>query len=159
MQSVNPPQASSTPVHLRSKLSAAYERVEKQIRERAYQIFQKRAPTEGNSMTDWLDAQMQVLVPIDVAVKDQKKNVVVEANLKGFKPKEIEVEVGSRDLKVFGLHTELTTGKKGRATQSSSRTVHLYQAVPLPCEVNMDGSKATMLKNGKLKITLPKKVA
>ena len=108
-------------------------------------------------MTDWLDAQMQVLAPIDLVVSEQKKNVVVEGNLKGFSPKEIEVEIGAEDLKVFGLHTESTTRKKRGATQSSSKTVHFYQAIPLPCEVDIDGSQATLLKNGKLRIKLPKK--
>ena len=156
MGSVSFSQANSTPVRIGSKLSTAFDRMEEKIRERAYQIFQRRAPDEGDSMTDWLDAQMQVLAPIDFIVKDQKKNVVVEGNLKGFSPKQIEVEVGANDLKVFGLHTESTTEKKRGATQSSSNTVHFYQAVTLPCEVNMDGSQATLLKNGKLKITLPK---
>ena len=156
MGSVNFPQASSTPVRIGSKFSTAFDRMEEEIRERAYQIFQRRALDEGDSMTDWLDAQMQVLAPIDLKVKEQKKNVVVEGNLKGFSPKQIEVEVGANDLKVFGLHAESTTEKKRGATQSSSRTVHFYQAVTLPCEVSMDGSQATLLKNGKLRITLPK---
>lgn len=157
MAPVNSPQAKPTPVRIGSKLSAAFERMEERIRERAYQIFQGRAPGEGDSITDWLDAQMQVLAPIDLVVKEQKKNVVVEGNLKGFSPKEIEVEVGADDLKVFGLHTESTTGKKRGVTQSSSKTAHFYQDVPLPCEVDIDGSQAILLKNGKLKITLPKK--
>jgi HSP20 family molecular chaperone IbpA len=29
--------------------------------------------------------------------------------------------------------------------------------IPLPCEVDIDGSQATLLKNGKLRIKLPKK--
>ncbi len=157
MASVNSQQANPTPVRIGNKLSAAFEQIEERIQERAYQIFQKRAPDEGDSMTDWLDAQMQVLAPIDLVVNEQKKNVVVEGNLKGFSPKEIEVEIGAEDLKVFGLHTESTTGKKRGATQSSSKTVHFYQAIPLPCEVDIDGSQATLLKNGKLRIKLPKK--
>lgn len=157
MASVDSPQENPTSVRIGSKLSAAFERMEERIRERAYQIFQARAPGEGDSMTDWLDAQMQVLAPIDLVVTEQKKNVLVEGNLKGFSPKEIEVEVGTEDLKVFGLHTESTTGKKRGATQSSSKTVHFYQDIPLPCEVDIDGSQATLLKNGKLRIKLPKK--
>ena len=157
MASVDSPQENSASVRIGSKLSAAFERMEERIRERAYQIFQERAPGEGDSMTDWLDAQMQVLAPIDLVVNEQKNNVVIEGNLKGFSPKEIEVEVGTEDLKVFGLHAESTTGKKRGATQSSSKTVHFYQAITLPCEVDIDGSQATLLKNGKLRIKLPKK--
>jgi HSP20 family molecular chaperone IbpA len=149
-------QAGSAGVRIVRKLSAAYERMEEQVRERAYQIFQKRAPHEGDPEKDWLDAQLQLLTPINLVVKDHKKNVVIEGDFKKFSPQEIEVEVGPGGLKVFGLHTESTTARKKGVTGSSARTVHLYQAVPLPCAVTLDGGKAILHKNGKLKITLPK---
>jgi HSP20 family molecular chaperone IbpA len=131
--------------------------MEERIRERAYQIFLARAPGEGDSMTDWLEAQVQLLTPIELVVKEQKKNIVVEGKLEGFSPEEVEVEVAAGELKVFGRHTESTRGEKRGTTRSSLKTMQFYQAVPLPCEVDMDGGKATLLKNGKLKITLPKK--
>jgi HSP20 family molecular chaperone IbpA len=157
MASPSSSQPDSTVVHIGSKLSAAFERLETRIRELAYEISLGREPDAGDSMADWLDAQMQVLTPIELVVKDQKKNVVVEAVLKGFTPKEVEVEVSAGSLKVFGSHTESKTGKKRGETRSSSETVHFFQAAPLPCEVDVDGSEATLMKNGKLKITLPKK--
>ncbi len=157
MASRSSTQPDSTVVRIGSKLGAAFEGLEASIRELAYQIFLGREPGAGDSMTDWLDAQMQVLTPIKLVVKNQKKNVVVEAILEGFTPKEVEVEVSAGRLKVFGSHTESKTGKKLGETRSTSETTHFFQAVPLPCEVDVDGSEATLLKNGKLKITLPKK--
>jgi HSP20 family molecular chaperone IbpA len=153
----NSPQADSAVVRIGSKLGKAFEKVESRIRELAYQAFLGREPDKGDAMTDWLDAQRQVLTPIDMVLKDQKKNVVVEAILKGFTPKEIEVEVSGDSLKVFGSHTESGTDEKQGATRSSSETVYFFQSLPLPCEVDVEASEATLLKNGKLKITLPKK--
>ena len=159
MMTTNSPPKDSAPITIGHKLSGAFERVEEHIRERAYQIFLGRKPGEGNPVMDWLEAQTEVMRSVDLAVKEQKKAIVVEGNLKGFTPKEVEIEVGANALKVFGSHTESNTRKKAGATCSSSGTVHFYQAVPLPCEVDADASEAKFLKNGKLKITLPKKAA
>lgn len=148
-----------TAVRVGSRLSKAFERVEDRIRERAYEIFQGRSELGGDPVGDWLDAQWQFLSPVELVVKEQKKNVVVEGCLKGFAPKEIEVEVNADGLRVFGSHTESKSGTKRGVKQSSSETVHFYQSVPLPCEVDAGASDAKILKNGKLKITLPKKVA
>lgn len=157
MMAVDSAQANSISVRIGSKLSEAFERAEESIRERAYQIFLGRGPEDGDSITDWLAARMEVLAPIDLLVKEQKRNVVVESNLKGFSPQEIEVEVGRDALKVYGLHYESAGGTKPGSAQSTSSAAHFYQSVPLPCDVDIDNSQATLLKNGKLKITLPKK--
>ena len=144
-------------VRVRRKLSEAFEQVEERIRELAYRLFLGREPDEGDSVSDWLQAQAQVLSPIALVVKDQKKRIVVEGDLKGFNPGDIEVEVGANELRVFGSHTEMTNAKKAGGTNTSTRESHFYQSLPLPCEVDFDACKATLLKNGKLKITLQKK--
>lgn len=159
MTAANPPQHNSASVRIRSKLSEAFERVEERIRERAYQLFQSREQGHGDPETDWFDAQWQLVAPVELVVKEQKKSVLVEGSLKGFSPKEIEVEVGDGEIKVFGSHTEARTAIKGAATESSSEARHFYQAVPLPCAVDGAASEAKIFKNGKLKITLPKKDA
>ena len=157
MASPKASQTDSTAVRIGTKLGKAFDKTEARIRELAYQLFLGRDPDEGDAVTDWLDAQMRVLTPIGLEVKEQKKTVVVEAILTGFSPEEIEVEVSDTGLKVFGSHTQSRTDKTKGKTSSSSETVYFFQAVPLPCEVDVAASEATLLKNGKLKITLPKK--
>jgi HSP20 family molecular chaperone IbpA len=156
MAASNSNQEISNPIRVGRKFSAAFDRLEERVRERAYQIFLGRESGEGDSITDWLEAQLQVLAPVELVVKEQKKNVVVEGNLKGFKPKDIEIEVGPGELKVFGSHVETKTSRKGGETRSSSQKAHFYQIVPLPCDVDADACQAKLLKNGKFKITLPK---
>ena len=150
------PQENSTLVRIANNLSEAIDRLEERIRERAYNIFLRRDPAEGDPLKDWLEARMEVLTPIDFAIKDQKKNVVVEGNLKGFKPGEVEVEVSGGELTVFGSHADSTSGVRQGVTESTSSAVHFYEVLPLPCEVDADAVDARFLKNGKLKITLPK---
>lgn len=160
MTAANSPQHHpSTAVRIGSKLSEAFERVQERIRERAYQLFQSREEDHGDPDKDWFDAQWQLVAPVELVVKEQKKNIVVEGSLKGFTPKEIEIEVGNGELKVFGSHSESRTSKEDASTEFSAQKMHFYQAVPLPCSVDADASEAKMFKNGKLKITLPKKDA
>lgn len=146
-------------ISIGTKLSGVFDKLQDAIRERAYHISMARDSDQGDSMADWLDAQLELVTPIELEVKEQKKNIVVEGNLKGFSPKEIEIEVESDILKVFGSHTESDTNKKGDATESTSESVYFYQSVHLPTAVDLDESHVQLFKNGKFKVTLPKKKA
>tara|TARA_R110001599_G_scaffold353459_1_gene592360 strand:- start:51111 stop:51593 length:483 start_codon:yes stop_codon:yes gene_type:complete len=157
MTAANSPQHDFGAVRIGSKHSEAFERVEERIRERAYQLFQGREEGHGNPEKDWFDAQWELVDPVKLLVKQRKKSILVEGSLKGFSPKEIEIEVGSDKIKVFGSHAEAGATGKDDTTESSSETLHFYQTVSLPCAVDGEASEAKIFKNGKLKITLPKK--
>jgi len=157
MGSDHTPRDHLVPVRIGTKLGDAFDRMEESIRERAYELFTGRSPQDGDAVTDWLNAQTELLTPVDFTVKDRKHHVQVEGNLKGFSPTDIEVEVGCCELRVFGTHRESASGEKGGVSRSSCNTVNFFQVVPLPCDVDIDGSEARMLKNGKLSIKLPKR--
>jgi HSP20 family molecular chaperone IbpA len=152
-------------IRVGAKLGEAFEQLQDKIRERAYHLSLNRDSDRGDSMTDWLHAQSEVLTPVELEVKEQKKNIVVEANLKGFSPAEIEieveveveVEVEGDVLRVFGSHSESSSEEKDGATESVSESVYFFQSVHLPAAVDLDESHAKLFKNGKLKVTLPKK--
>ena len=147
------------PIRLGDRLGEAFEQLQEQIRERAYAIFQDRASGAGDSMADWLQAQSELLTPIELEVKEQKKNLVAECNLKGFSPEEIEIEGENNVLKVFGCHREASTRKREHGTDSRSESVFFFQSAQLPAAVDLDRSHAALLKNGKLKVTLPRLAA
>jgi HSP20 family molecular chaperone IbpA len=144
------------PIHLGGGLSEAFNQLQEKIRERAYHIFLHRDEDAGNSTADWLRAQSELLTSIELEVKEQKKNLVAECNLKGFSPEEIEIEVENGVLKVFGSHKESSSEEKEGATTSRSESVYFFQSAQLPAKVNLDESHAKLFKNGKLKVTLPK---
>jgi HSP20 family molecular chaperone IbpA len=144
------------PVLFSNRVSEAFDRLQEQIRERAYHIFLDRAGAPGDSMADWLEAQSEVLKPVELSIKDQKNSVVAECNLKGFSPEEIEIEVEDGVLKVFGSHRESGTRKRDGGTEAHSESVYFFQSTRLPAEVDLDASHARLFKNGKLKVTLPK---
>jgi HSP20 family molecular chaperone IbpA len=144
-------------IRLGVKLGEAFEQLQDKIRERAFHLSSKRDPDRGDSMADWLNAQSEVLTPIELEVKEQKKNIVVEGTLQGFSPAEIEIEVEGDVLKVFGSHSQSSGKEEDSATESVSESIYFFQSVHLPAAVDLDGSHAKLFKNGKLKVTLPRK--
>lgn len=145
-------------IHLSDKLSEVFHQFQEQIRERAYQLSLLRDPAEGNPMTDWLDAQTELSEPTHLEVKEQKKNTVVEVLLKDFTPQEIEIEVAGNVLRIFGSHCETTRQKKSNGDESTLKRKSFFQSVTLSVPIDLDHSHAKLLKNGKLKVVLPKKL-
>ena len=144
-------------ISLGRQLSETFDQVQERIRERAYRLFQDRGPGEGDSTADWMKAQSELLEPVELEIKDQKKKIVAECDLKGFSPQEIEVEVENGVLKVFGTHRESSSEKRDGGVTKESEVVYFYQSASLPAEVDLDEAEAKMFKNGKLKVTLPKR--
>jgi len=144
------------PIRIGNRLSEAFDRLEEQIRERAYRIFLDRGQEHGDSVADWLSAQMDMVTPIELELKEQKKNIIVEAKLKGFSAEDIEIEVVGNTLKVFGSHTRENNKNKCDATASSVESVYFYDTLALPDAVDLEETHAKLFKNGKLKVTLPR---
>tara|TARA_R110002124_G_scaffold517_4_gene2507 strand:+ start:6227 stop:6727 length:501 start_codon:yes stop_codon:yes gene_type:complete len=145
-------------IHLSDKLSEVFHRFQEQIRERAYQLSLLRDPAHGNPETDWLDAQAELCEPTHLEVKEQKKNTVVEVLLKDFTPQEIEIEVAGNVLRIFGSHCEATRQKESNGDKSTLRRKSFFQCVTLSAPVDLEHSHAKLLKNGKLKVVLQKKL-
>ena len=49
--------------------------------------------------------------------------------------------------------------KKGDEEAQTTSSQHFYQSMMLPAAVDLDEAHAKLLKNGKLKITLPRKTS
>ena len=145
-------------IHISNRLSEAFSQFQEQVRERAYQLSLLRDPAQGSPMTDWLAAQAELSELVHLEVKEQKKNTVVELTLKDFAPQEIEIEVAGNVLQIFGSHSETSRQKKSGVASSTSKTQSFFQSVPLNAPVDVDHIHAKLLKNGKLKVVLPKKL-
>lgn len=149
--------SSATNIRLRDRFSEAFNRFQEQIRERAYQLSQIRDPAQGGPLSDWLEAQAELSEPVHLKVKEQRKNTVVEVKLRDFAPEDIEIEVADHVLQIFGSHSGTTQHDDGNGATSKMQA--FFQCVPLPAPVDLDHSHAKLLKNGTLKVVLPKKNA
>lgn len=138
----------------------AYQKLQERIRERAYQRFLDRDGLEGDPEADWLAAEAELLSPVAVTIREQKKNLVVEAQLGGFSREEIEVQLAGNTLILLGAHQEPERAddrNRRRRKTPPPDYISFYHALTLPAEVDADGARAKLQKNGKLKVTLPRR--
>ena len=152
-----PPATENPVLHLGDSISKTFNHIQDIIRKRAYHISLDRESSEGDSLSDWLDAQTELLTPVGLELKDQKKNLVVEGKVNGFSPDEIEIEVRDGMLRVSGSHTDSSSKTKDDRTESKSTSTHFYQSLSLPWAVDEDKIRTKLAKNGQLKVTLPKR--
>lgn len=143
-------------VRLTRTFSDAFRRFQDQIREKAYHLSQRRTPGQEDAMADWLEAQAELSSPVQLELKEQKKNFVVEGKLDGFSRDNIEVEITDTELQVFASHSESHKRKKSEGGGTTAEKHCFFQSIALPAAVDIDECDAKLFKNGKLKIRLPK---
>ncbi len=100
--------------------------------------------------------QRQLALPVDVSETD--KEVVIEADIPGFDPKSINVDVSNNVLTISGKHEEKADmkDKKWHRRERSYSYAEFTRQILLP--EYADGSKAECKsKNGMLTVTIPKK--
>lgn len=103
-----------------------------------------------------MSEQRQLALPVDVSETD--KDVVIEADVPGFDPKNIEVDVRNNVLTISGKQEQKSGGddKKWHRRERSYSYAEFTRQILLP--EYADGSKAECSsKNGMLKVTIPKK--
>lgn len=108
------------------------------------------------SLTPSMTEQRQLALPVDVSETD--KEVVIEADIPGFDPKHINVDVSNNVLTITGTHEEKTDtkDKKWHRRERSYSYAEFTRQILLPDYA--DGSKAECKsKNGMLTIAIPKK--
>lgn len=93
------------------------------------------------------------MVPMDVY--DKEDNIVVEADLPGVKPENLDVSV-SGNILTLKARSQAEREVKGMNYHMQERRQGMfYRSIPLPASVNTDKAKAEF-ENGILTLTLPK---
>jgi HSP20 family protein len=91
--------------------------------------------------------------PIDIRETDD--SYVVELDIPGVKPEDIEVLVDGRTLTVRGRFSEESQRNQGNYLMRERRRGEFMRAVALPGMVDVD-QVASRTENGELIITMPK---
>lgn len=90
-----------------------------------------------------------------VDVIDQGDNVIVKANLPGFKKENIKINVSDDILEIIALFEEDTLEEGATYVRRERRYEEVKRVVELPTKINIDHASAEF-ENGVLQITLPK---
>jgi HSP20 family protein len=130
-------------------------RIQKSIQERAYDIFHDRDSNSGNALSDWLKAESEVLSDINMTLKDNKDQVVIEGEIDKFLPEDIEIKAQDGTFTICGIHTEKSSSEKKGVTRKSSTQSNFYRSFTLPDSVDTEKMKVEM-KSGKFTAKIPK---
>lgn len=125
------------------------------ISTRAYELFAQRGYTHGQHFDDWLRAESEILQPVPVEIADNGDTLIVQAEVPGFTPKDLEVKVEPSRLLIRGETEKNKQRSTGKTIYSETQKNQLFRMLNLPTRVNPDGVTASV-QNGVLHITLPK---
>jgi len=104
----------------------------------------------------WPDlSKLSVQAPA-VDVVDREKEVVVRAQLPGFKKSDLDVSIAERTLTIKGSTREEQKEEKDNYFHQEIRTGSFSRSVLLPADVDAGKAQATF-KDGVLELTLPKR--
>jgi HSP20 family molecular chaperone IbpA len=134
---------------------ATFNQIQDMIRERAFRIFNDRNLNEGDALSDWLNAESEVLSDIDLKLGEDPCSVVIDGSVKGFLPDEIEVRVKDGVFEVAGIHTEESSSKEGEVTKAALKQMSFFRSFKLPDSLNTDKMEVN-LDCGRFTAKIPK---
>jgi HSP20 family protein len=132
-----------------------FQQVFDSIERRAFEIFNNNGRWFGNDLSDWLQAESEVLHPVHLEIAETENTLNVRAEVPGFTAKELDITVEGNRLTIAGKHESKEESKKGKTIYSERCAKEILRSVELPSDV--DGSKVNAtLKDGVLTLELPK---
>jgi HSP20 family protein len=136
---------------------AEFDKLAKDIRVQAYNLFARRGADEGGALDDWLAAEREVCWPAAELIEDDD-GFVLNVALPGFDAADISVTATPREILVKAARKQErkeSENKKGTKLQwTEFRSNDVLRRIELPRDVNVDKISAD-LRNGLLKITAP----
>jgi len=91
-----------------------------------------------------------------IDVYEEDNNIIVEAEVPGMDPKDIDIEIENNTLRISGKTEKKEEVKEKNYYRKEIRKGAFERVITLPAEVNEEKIEATM-KDGILRIVLPKK--
>jgi HSP20 family protein len=122
---------------------------------RAYELFEGRGRQHGYHLEDWLHAESEFLNPVRVEIDEADNELILRADVPGFREEDIEVRVEPHRVIISGKREQIREEEKRKTVYSERRSDEAFRVVDLSEEVDPDKVKAT-LQDGTLEITLPK---
>ncbi len=132
-----------------------FQEVYDSIAKRAFEIFDNNGRYNGNEMSDWLQAESEILHPVHLEIAETEEALRVRAEVPGFTAKELDIRVEGNRLTISGKHESKDEATKGKTIYSEQCAKEIFRSVDLPADVDGTRVNAT-LKDGILNLELPK---
>jgi HSP20 family molecular chaperone IbpA len=128
------------------------------IARRAYEIFESEGRVQGRDLDYWLRAESELFQPAPLEVSESREGVTVLADVRGFAPKELEVDLEPRRVTIIGKHYGGTERKTEGSNSSTKLTTELVRSLQLPVEIDTRQTTAR-LRSGILELDMKKTAA
>ena len=130
------------------KLFAQMKEFSQSVANRAYHYFEARGRELGHELEDWIKAESDLMRHVPVEIIDKEKQLIVRAEVPGFKASEINVSFEPRFLTISGKGNQI---KSEEAIYSERRTAQFCRRILLPTDVDPATATAS-LKEGILEL-------
>lgn len=127
--------------------------VQRQIAERAYELFSLRGCALGRAVDDWLAAERERVWKPPVELVEKDGEFLVEAAIAGVPPNDLDVQVSPHGVLIqgHGVHQH----RPGETVHACEfRRGRLFRTVEFPRRVNVDKVRADY-QNGLLRLWAP----
>ncbi|HTQ62544.1 MAG TPA: Hsp20 family protein [Candidatus Solibacter sp.] len=152
-------QPAETPIAIKSAgLSAEAKGMFDMIAKRAYEIFESKGRVRGRDLEHWLQAEAELFERTPINLKETRDGVIVRADVRGFMPKELEVDLEPKRVTIIGKHQSQTAQKTSASHSSEMRATRLLRSLQLPVEIDTKHATAR-LERGVLELDVRKALA
>ena len=132
-------------------MARRFEALADRIARRAYEIFEARDSSEGDELSDWLQAENELLTRMAFEIVDDDDGIKIKGKVDGFAPEEIDVQVWPDRVSIAGLRES----EEREGTRHTKRSSSFWQSFELPQKVDSERSEARM-EGITLELSLPK---
>lgn len=128
-----------------------FDAIQSRIRKRAHEMFQMRGANDGDDLSDWFNAESEILTEIALDWKEKPDRYILSGKIEGFEPNEINIQCVDGKISVGGSHKV----EKATDNEYKSSEINFYRTMTLPHGVDT-AHLQTKFENGVLEVVLPK---
>lgn len=125
------------------------------IRNRAFELFEKRGCEAGHSLEDWLRAEREILGFSLAEFTDKGEYYEIQIALPGFDVKDVQVTATTNEVVAHAASTREKKSESEKVFWSEFTSNEVYRRILTPTAIDIDKTTATLDK-GLLRITVPK---
>jgi HSP20 family protein len=128
------------------------------IKQRAFELFEKRGGANGNAVQDWLAAEREVVFAPAAELLELEGSFEIQAAVPGFGADQLTITVLPACIVIQGIAETPQEQRDAIVRISELSHCALLRRIMLPCRIDTDQVYAS-LRNGMLKIFLKKAAA
>jgi len=129
--------------------------ITERIRQRAYELFERRGRTDGSALNDWLTAENDLFITPESDLIDTDNRFELQIAMNGFDANDVEVNALPDALIVRAKAGDKHEMAEGDVRFCDIVGNRLFRKFELPAPIDVDSVTANLYK-GVLNLTAPK---